>query len=52
MNLPKGLPNCDFCNGQKNGLHRRQYKHPNGERYWVNVCVVCARKNWDFEVKS
>jgi hypothetical protein len=47
-----GLPDCDACDGRWQALYKRQYEHPNGERYWMNVCVFCARKNWDFEVQS
>jgi hypothetical protein len=47
-----GLPDCDACDGRWQALYKRQYQHPNGERYWMNMCVFCARKNWDFEVKS
>jgi hypothetical protein len=46
-----GLPDCDACDGRWQALYKRQYGHPNGERYWMNVCVFCARKNSEFEVK-
>jgi len=45
------LPDCDACDVWKT-IYKRQYAHPNGERYWMNVCVACARKNSDFEVQS
>jgi len=46
-----GLPDCDACDGRWQALYKRQYQHPNGERYWINVCVFCARKNSEYEVK-
>jgi hypothetical protein len=46
-----GLPDCDACDGLWQAIFKRQYAHPNGERYWMNVCVFCARKNSEYEVK-
>jgi hypothetical protein len=43
------ITNCDLCNAP--ALHKRLYQHPNGERYWMNICVLCAPKHADFEVK-
>jgi hypothetical protein len=47
------LPHCDACDGWVNqSAFRRQYAHPNGERYWMNICVFCLPKHAEFEVQS
>jgi hypothetical protein len=55
MNKPQvkvaGLPDCGACEGRWQAIYKRQYEHPNGERYWMDVCVFCLRQHSDFEVK-
>jgi hypothetical protein len=55
MNKPQvkvaGLPDCGACEGRWQAIYKRQYQHPNGERYWLDVCVFCLRQNSDYEVK-
>ena len=46
-----GLPDCDACDGRWQAIFKRQYQHPNGERYWMNICVFCSPKHSQFEVK-
>jgi hypothetical protein len=45
------LPDCQACDGRWQAIFKRQYQHPNGERYWMDICVFCLPKHADFEVK-
>jgi hypothetical protein len=46
-----GLPDCEACGGF-HAIFKKQYQLPNGDRYWMDVCVFCSGKNRDFEVQS
>ena len=45
------LPDCQACDGRWQAAFKRQYEHPNGERYWMDICVYCLPKHAEFEVK-
>ena len=45
------LPDCVACDGRFQAVFKRQYEHPNGERYWMDICVYCLPKHAEFEVK-
>jgi hypothetical protein len=47
-----GLPDCEACDGRWQAIFKKQYQLPNGDRYWMDVCVFCSGKNRDFEVQS
>jgi hypothetical protein len=46
-----GLADCVACDGRWQAIFKRQYQHPNGERYWMDICVFCLPKYSEFEVK-
>ena len=47
-----GLPDSDASDGRWHAIFKREYAHPNGERYWMNICVFCLPKHAEFEVQS
>ena len=51
MTKVTGLPDCVACDGRWQAIFKRQYQHPNGERYWMDICVFCLPKHSEFEVK-
>jgi hypothetical protein len=50
--LKFGDPICDYCDDGCLSIARLQYQHPNGERYWINVCGECRLSMYEWEVKS
>jgi hypothetical protein len=50
--LKFGDPICDYCDDGCLSIARLQYQHPNGERYWINVCGECRLSMHEWEVKS